>query len=68
MSKRQKKKSETADSLGLLKMKYYPKKQRVFIVEQYFKNNKGLTAIVRTKSFLIDDERIVAFGVQKIHE
>lgn len=30
----------TADSSGLLKMERYTKEQRIFIVEQYFKNNK----------------------------
>jgi len=47
-----KKDSVTADSLGLLKMERYTKEQRVFIVEQYFKNNEGLAATVhnfRTK-------------------
>lgn len=28
-------------------MERYTKEQRVFIVEQYFKNNEGLVAIVR---------------------
>ena len=48
-------------------MKRYTKKNNVFIIEQYFKNNKGLAVIVRTILFLIDDDRIVAFQVQKIH-
>lgn len=42
-----KKDSVTADSSGLLKMEGYTKEQRVFIVEQYFKNNEGLAATVR---------------------
>ena len=65
------KKKKTARPLtGLLKMKSYTKKQRVFFVEKYFKNNKDLTAIVsfRTKSSSIDDDKIVKFGIQKIHE
>lgn len=32
----------TTDSSGLLQIELYTKKQRVFIVEQYFKNNEGL--------------------------
>lgn len=37
-----KKDSLIAGSLGLLKMELYPKEQRVFIVQQCFKNNEGL--------------------------
>ena len=43
----QKKNSLTADSLGLVKMEHYTREQRVFIVEQYFKNNESLAATVR---------------------
>ena len=34
-----KKNNLTADSLGLVKMERYTIEQRVFIIEQYFKNN-----------------------------
>ena len=36
-----------ADSLGLVKMKCYTTEQRVFIVEEYFKNNESLATTVR---------------------
>ncbi|PBC29604.1 hypothetical protein APICC_08150 [Apis cerana cerana] len=39
--------SMTADSSGLLKMERYTKEQRIFIVEQYFKNNKSSEMIVK---------------------
>jgi len=38
----QKKNNSTADSLGLVKMEHYTIEQRVFIIEQYFKNNESL--------------------------
>lgn len=38
----------TADSLGLIKMERYTTEQRVFIVEEYFKNKVTLVATVRT--------------------
>ena len=43
----QKKNNLTADSLGLVKMERYTIEQRVFIIEQYFKNNESLAAAVR---------------------
>lgn len=33
----------TADNSELLKMKRYTKEQRVFIIEQYFKNNESFS-------------------------
>ena len=42
----QKKNNLTADSLGLVKMRYTIE-QRMFIIEQYFKNNESLAAAVR---------------------
>ena len=42
-----KKNNLTADSLGLVKMERYTIEQRVFITEQYFKNNESLAAAVR---------------------
>lgn len=73
MEKREKD-SVTADGWGLLKMeRYYLKKeQRVFMVEQYFKNNEGFS-----NKIIFGDEihfhdglviGIVVLGVQKIHE
>ena len=41
----QKKNNLTAGSLGLVKMERYTIEQRVFIIEQYFKNNKSLAAV-----------------------
>jgi len=37
----------TAESLGLVKMERYTIQQRVFIIEQYLKNNESLAAAVR---------------------
>lgn len=34
------------DSSGLLKMESYMKEQGIFIVENYFKNNKRLSATI----------------------
>lgn len=74
MEKREKD-SVTADGWGLLKMeRYYLKKeQRVFMVEQYFKNNEGFSnkiifgdEIIFMMDWLLDE--IVVLGVQKIHE
>lgn len=73
MEKREKD-SVTADGWGLLKMeRYYLKKeQRVFMVEQYFKNNEGFSKSSSAMRFifmmdwLLDE--IVVLGVQKIHK
>jgi hypothetical protein len=39
----QKKDTLIADSSGLLNMERYTKEHRVFIVEQYFKNEEGFS-------------------------
>lgn len=52
---------------------YLKKEQRVFMVEQYFKNNEGFSnkiifgdEIIFMMDWLLDE--IVVLGVQKIHE
>ncbi|KAL2739064.1 transposase [Vespula squamosa] len=66
-----KKDSVRTNNSELLKIKRYTKEQRVFIIEQYLKNNEGLAPTIRNfhSQFLVWlIDKIVSFEVQKIHE